>query len=83
MFIDTYHEYNQLKQELKLHGNKVKKYLIFHDTTTFGQFGETFKELNTIGIWKAIQEFLDENKNWIIEEKLDNNNGLTILKRIN
>jgi hypothetical protein len=83
LLIDTYHEYNQIKQELKLHGNKVKKYLIFHDTTTFGEFGETFKVPNTIGIWPAIEEFMLENKEWRIEERLTNNNGLTILKRWN
>lgn len=81
LFIDTYHEYNQIKNELNLHSNKVKKYLIFHDTTTFGQYGETFKEPNTVGIWPAIEEFLAENLNWEIAEKLENNNGLTILKR--
>jgi hypothetical protein len=83
LLIDTYHEYNQMKQELKLHGNKAKKFLIFHDTTTYGQFGETFKLPNTIGIWPAIEEFLQENTHWSIEERLTNNNGLTILKRKN
>lgn len=81
LLIDTYHEYNQIKQELKLHANKVRKYLIFHDTTTFGEFGETFKVSNTVGIWPAIEEFMLENKEWKIEERLTNNNGLTILKR--
>lgn len=83
LFIDTYHEYNQIKSELKLHSDKVKKYLIFHDTTTFGEHGETFKESNTKGIWPAIEEFLAEKPEWEIAEKLENNNGLTILKRNN
>jgi cephalosporin hydroxylase len=83
LFIDTYHEYNQIKSELKLHSDKVKKYLIFHDTTTFGEHGETFKEPNTQGIWPAIEEFLAEKPEWEIAEKLENNNGLTILKRNN
>lgn len=82
LLIDTYHEYNQIKQELKLHANKVKKYLIFHDTTTFGLLGETFKTPNTIGIWPAIQEFLNENSSWILKEKFENNNGLTILEKV-
>jgi hypothetical protein len=81
LMIDTYHEYNQIKKELSLHGNKAKKFLIFHDTTTFGEFGETFKEQNTIGIWPAIEEFINENPHWVIQERLTNNNGLTILKR--
>ena len=83
LIIDTYHEYNQIKQELNLHAIKVKKYLIFHDTTTFGEFGETFKEPNTVGIWPAIEEFLNNNPEWKIQERLTNNNGLTILKKWN
>lgn len=70
LFIDTLHEYNQLKQELNLHGNKAKKYIILHDT-------ETFKLMNL-----AFYEFIDENKHWIIKEMFFNNNGLTILERI-
>jgi len=27
-------------------------------------------------------EFLEENKNWVLHEKFENNNGLTILKKI-
>jgi hypothetical protein len=76
LFIDTWHTYDQLKKELELHADKVKKYLIFHDTTTFGQVGEH----HPIGLWPAIEEFLISNNNWVIEKKLENNNGLTILK---
>ena len=35
------------------------------------------------GLWTAIEEFLYNNKDWIIWEKKPNNNGLTVLKRIN
>lgn len=75
LFIDTWHVYEQVKKELEIHSSKVKKYLIFHDTTTFGSVGEN----GGVGLWPAIEEFLNENSNWIIEKKLDNNNGLTIL----
>jgi hypothetical protein len=82
LFIDTYHVYEQLKEELRLHADKVKKYIIFHDTTTFGEFGETFLVPNTKGIWFAIEEFLNKNNEWVIDARLTNNNGLTILKKI-
>jgi hypothetical protein len=75
LFIDTWHVYEQVKKELEIHSSKVKKYLIFHDTTTFGSVGEN----GGVGLWPAIEEFLNENSNWVIEKKLDNNNGLTIL----
>jgi hypothetical protein len=63
---------------LEVHHNKVKKYLVFHDTETFRTQGET---PNEVGIWPAIEEFLSENTNWQIHEVFQNNNGLTILKK--
>ena len=78
LFIDTLHTYTQLKKELALHPSKVKKYIGFHDTTTFAQVGE-YKE---VGLWPAIEEFLSSNPEWVIAEKFEKNNGLTILKRI-
>jgi len=32
IFIDTEHEYDQLKKELFIYGDKAKKFLVFHDT---------------------------------------------------
>lgn len=80
LFIDTLHNYSQLKKELELHSNKVKKYIILHDTESFKTKGETNNEL---GIWKAVEEFLELNVNWSIKECFKNNNGLTILERKN
>lgn len=79
LFIDTWHVYEQLKTELSLHSSKVKKYIILHDTTTFETIGENDK----LGIWVAVEEFLSENNDWVIHERFQNNNGLTILKRQN
>lgn len=79
LFLDTDHTYKQLIGELTLHGNKSKKYIIFHDTTSF-----EFKGMNgdIIGLWPAIEEFMKDNRHWVIAERFNNNNGLTILKRI-
>jgi len=81
LFIDTLHNYNQIKIELSLHGNKSNKYIIFHDTTTFELIGESYEGKYEKGIWYAIEEFLEENPHWEILERYTNNNGLTILKR--
>ena len=82
LFIDTLHNYNQLKGELELHGNKAKKYIIFHDTTSFEWIGESYTgKVDEIGLWPAIEEFLEKNPHWKIFERFTNNNGLTILKR--
>jgi hypothetical protein len=70
LFIDTNHTYEQCSKELKLHAHKVKKYLIFHDTATCSE------------VVKAINEFIEANKEWKIKEILTNNNGLTVLERI-
>jgi hypothetical protein len=40
LFIDTWHNYYQLRKELKLHADKVKKYLVFHDTMSCGSSDE-------------------------------------------
>lgn len=81
LFIDTLHNYNQLKVELELHGNKAKKYLIFHDTTLFEYGDEKHNESEKKGLWPAIEEFLEINPHWEILERYTNNCGLTILKR--
>ena len=91
LFIDTLHTYTQLKKELKKHGNKAKKYLVFHDTETYGytpepaswQTPEIMKNYkdNDKGLMPAINEFMDENPDWYIYKQKRNNNGLLILKR--
>lgn len=89
LFIDTWHSYKQLKSELKMHASKVKKYILFHDTTTYGSVDETnYEELGPewkaegIGIWKAIEEFLQDNPQWKLEQRYMNNNGLTVIKKV-
>jgi glycosyltransferase involved in cell wall biosynthesis len=78
LFIDTFHYYDQTKQELALHAERARKYLVFHDTTLYGQYGQV---AGSRGIWPAIEEFLDANSHWVISLKVDNNNGLTVLSR--
>lgn len=81
IFIDTLHDYEQLRQELAKHGNKAKMYLAFHDTITFGHQNEVDKQSNPQGLVPAIAEFLKANPHWKELVTYTNNNGLTILKR--
>jgi len=78
LFIDTLHTYQQLKRELQLHGNKAQKYLVFHDTVTFGHIGEDKSEK---GLMDAVTEFLEQHHHWTMHKHYENNNGLSILKR--
>jgi hypothetical protein len=68
LFIDTLHTYEHVKKELFLHGNKTKKYLVFHDTTSSPE------------IVPAIEEFMKTNPSWSIKDRYENNNGLIILE---
>lgn len=88
LFIDTWHAYKQLTAELKLHSSKVRKYICFHDTTSYATVDENSYESwgkewksEGIGIWKAIEEFLENNSDWELEHRFTNNNGFTIIKR--
>jgi hypothetical protein len=98
-FIDTWHIYGQLKRELKKFAPITSKYIILHDTELDKEFGETIRsnwdaraqsestgipieEINC-GLGPAIFEFLRDNVDWKIDYQVANNNGLTVLKRIN
>lgn len=78
LFIDTWHVYPQLSQELKLHGEVARKFMIFHDTTLYARRGE---DGSNLGLQDALDEFLLETDSWRVREKFTNNNGLTILER--
>ena len=79
IFIDTDHTYEQVKNELEIYHKKCNKYLMLHDTVSFRYGGMNGDKK---GIWPAVTEFLDKNKEWEIWESFANNNGLTILKKI-
>jgi len=79
LFIDTYHHYASLKKELDVHSPQVKKYLILHDTVAFGKRGEGN---DTVGLAKAVSEFLEENPQWTTEKEYTNWPGLYVMKRV-
>ncbi len=77
LFVDTWHVYGQLKEELRLHAGKARKYVVLHDTTTFGDRGESAGHR---GLWPAVEEFLAEGA-FVLRDRAHNNNGLTVLER--
>jgi hypothetical protein len=92
LFIDTLHTYTQLSKELARHHNKVKKYMLFHDTISYrfhdegnyltGNTESEVKSNTSTGLEAALREFLQKNSNWKEIETYINNNGLTVLGRI-
>lgn len=77
LFIDTLHTYTQLKAELARHSVMAKRFMVFHDTVTFGNCGE---DGATPGLRRAIFEFLNDHPKWVLSEEFTNNNGLMILE---
>jgi hypothetical protein len=83
LFIDTNHNKEQCEIELRMHSDKARKYIIFHDTETFWNRGQGWWEEMGHGLKDAIEPFLENNKDkWKIAERFTNNNGLMILERI-
>lgn len=96
-FIDTWHVYAQLKRELDKFSKITNKYIIMHDTTVDGVYGETIRlgwnavqqsamtgfpvEEINKGLWPAVVEFLEKNPEWQLKERFTNNNGLTVLEK--
>ncbi len=72
LFIDTVHRAPFLRKELDLHAVKVRKFIICHDTES--------------GTWPGLREgitdFLEVHREWRTKEHYPNNNGLTVLERI-
>lgn len=88
LFIDTLHTWKQLKEELWRHvfpdhftGKclcRVKRYIVFHDTSTFGYVGEDGEQP---GLLAAIEWFQrNAMPIWGVVEKYENNNGLLVLR---
>jgi hypothetical protein len=79
LFIDTAHYYEQLRQELDRHAGKVRRYLVFHDTRTYGEHGDV---PGRRGLWPAIEEFLGDHGYWSQSPRPTANENLTILSRL-
>jgi hypothetical protein len=97
LFIDTWHVYGHLKRELAHLAHRTRKFIILHDTTVDADQGESIRLGWDIpkqslesgypeseiakGVWPAVEEFVQANPDWTIQERRSNNNGLTVLAR--
>lgn len=69
MLHDSEHTYEHVKHELALHGNKARKFLLFHDTRSFPV------------IEPAIREFMAQNPHWQEAEHDEQGAGMLALRR--
>lgn len=76
LFIDSLHTAEHILKELKM-AKHVRKYIIFHDTVTFGDVGED----GSPGVMHAVQAFLQNYPDWVILENRTNCNGIIVLTR--
>jgi len=81
LFVDSYHSYDQVKAELARHACRVKKWIMFHDTTTFGDHDQSPAGGHGAGrgLWLAIAEFLSASPAWKLIARHTDCNGLTII----
>jgi len=91
LFIDSFHVKPHLERELQLHADKVKKYIIMHDSFIDGIHGECVRNkwdaeaisLETgysvkdlcTGLQPAIDEFLDSHKDEWVVKEIFDNNN--------
>jgi hypothetical protein len=80
LFVDTFHTGKQLFGELNRHFQRVRRYIICHDTATFGDVGED----GSSGLRIAIRKFQKEDgwPLWELTHDLPNCNGLVVLRNI-
>jgi hypothetical protein len=80
LFIDTCHQYRQLKAELERHSQKVRKYIAFHDTTGYRFTDEGDSPTEKKGLWPAIEEWLAREP-WEMCFELPSGWGFTVFQR--
>lgn len=95
LLVDSLHTYAQVKAELARHAASVRRYLIFHDTITFGSIGANGETghwiwrqepgvavtLPHLGIRPAIDELMMADRSWRIAAHYVDSHGLLVLKR--
>jgi hypothetical protein len=79
LFLNSWHVYEQLKEELRLHAAKARKYIVVAGTTKFGQEGEGVGD-NQRGLMPAIEEFVAQGQ-FQVKEQFPSPFGLTVLVR--
>lgn len=80
LFIDTSHQYRQLKRELELHSPQVDCFMCFHDTNIYRFTDEGDSLPGPKGLWPAIEEWFTRER-WEMCYELPSRSGLTVFRR--
>lgn len=80
MFISCRHNASYVKKLLERHGNKAKKWLVFHNTVIYGEHSDGVGD-DQRGLLYGIREWLKDNPHWTVKSHARNCNGLLILTR--
>lgn len=78
LLTDTHHTGTQLLRELTAHAAKVRRFIVIHDTAVFGEVGDD----GSPGLLHGIRHWVRRNPEWSVIRHDDNNNGLTVLSRL-
>jgi hypothetical protein len=85
MFVDAQHDYAHVNAELLAHAGKVRKYLCFHDTITFGSHGAIGEsgryDPEVLGIRPAIDQLMMRDESWRLVRHDTHSHGFLVLQR--
>lgn len=95
LFVDSLHTFQQTKAELEAHADKAGRFLVFHDTITFGSVGAKGESgehswqymrgqscpTSCLGIRPAIDELMIRDLSWRIVAHYTESHGLLVLER--
>lgn len=78
LFLDSASTYAGLMQEFQKYAKNVKRWIVMHDTISYGMSGSD----GGPGKIQAIREFLKANRDWFVYWHTDNQYGLSVLGRL-
>jgi len=77
LFVDTIHTDGHLSAELARHADQVRRWIVLHDTETYGEKGED----GGPGLLPALRRFMCANPQWSVVYHRQENHGLTVVSR--
>ncbi len=80
IFISCRHNAIYVKRLLEAHGNKARKWLVFHNTVVYGETSDGGPTEE--GLLHGIRSWMRENPHWSVKKHYRNCNGLLVLTRL-